>query len=124
MSQSETPEKPNVALVDYPPEEVPSLQKDIPEINWVQKQNLPAPDSDSLDAIVVNARHHDEDHALSLCQEIRDDNRYDGIPVLVAISIYQMPLGNNVKKLPNAHFLFVPLDKEELFERLEEMNVA
>lgn len=75
-------------------------------------------------AIVVFARKDEEDHALAVCRRLRSEEKYRGVPLLVAVTIYQMPLGNDVKRLRNAHFIFTPIKEDDLRQRIASMTGA
>ncbi len=66
------------------------------------------------DLVIVFARKYAEAEALAICEAIRGCREMDGIPLLAAISMYQMPLGNDVKRLPGADIVFTPLKAAEV----------
>jgi len=98
-----------------------------PDWNWVaapstwQPKDGPPEDCPQPDLVVVFSRKYAEAEARTLCESIRERNEFQGIPLLVAISMYQMPLGNDVKKLDNADFIFLPIQGEDLSKRMNEM---
>lgn len=90
-------------------------------VDWSPAKGLP---DDATDIIIVFARKYAEQEALSICKEIRSCSAMDKVPLLVAISMYQMPLGNDVKRLPNAGMIFMPLQEEDLQKRLREFSTG
>ena len=90
-------------------------------LEWKAEDGMPVNDT-SIDAIVVFSRKHQENAALEMCRSIRDCPELQAIPLLVAITMYQMPLGNNVKRLPNAHFIFTPIKEDDLLKRLNQVT--
>ncbi|MBN1672868.1 MAG: hypothetical protein JXR37_17620 [Kiritimatiellae bacterium] len=76
------------------------------------------------DAIVVFAEKYREDEAFALCRAVRERKELDEIPLLIAIDIYQMPLANKVKRLPNAGFVFAPIDEADLRARIDALQAA
>jgi hypothetical protein len=90
-------------------------------LEWKSESGIPVEQEGSIDVIIVFARKYAEPEALAICQSIRSCKEWERIPLLVAISMFQMPLGNDVKRLPNASALFMPIKEEDLLKRLEEL---
>ena len=90
--------------------------------DWAGGTSPVRPDA-SVDAIIVFVEQSDEERALGLCQEIRNCPDTAAPPLLVAIDRYQLPLGNDVRRLPNAHFVLTPIDEKRLRSKLEEMGL-
>lgn len=88
-------------------------------LEWKPEDGIPV--TSSIGAIIVFSRKYAEQEALLICKSIRNSYEFNNIPVLVAITMYQMPLGNNVKRLPNADFIFMPIKEQDLVKRLNEM---
>jgi hypothetical protein len=95
---------------------------DAPENHSWSDQGKPLPTD--LDVIIVFSRTHQEKHTMELAQTIRRLRTYEHVPLLVAITIYQMPLGHDVEKLPKANFIFKPIHRADLEHRLQELNPA
>ena len=118
-----------ILMVEVNPEQVSQLKNDIPEWNWQEappnwisgSSGLPTTD-EALDAVIVFAKKKEDEHTLTLCKEIRQHHEMDGIPVLVAINMYQMMLGNEVRRLPCAHFIILPIEKETLHSKLSQIK--
>jgi hypothetical protein len=89
---------------------------------WTPASDI-APDG-QIDAVLVFPTTYAEKEALAICKSIRECSKYDGIPLIVAISMYQMPLGNSAKKLPHTSMLFMPLKEGELKDKLKHMQEA
>ena len=89
--------------------------------DWNPQDGLPG-GTDRIDGIMVFARKYQEKEALGICKAVRGNTSFDQTPLLVAISMYQMPLGNSVKKLPNADLVFMPLQEKELSQHLNELE--
>ena len=119
---------PIVTLVDASPDDVEALTARMPNWTWlhapadcsagaepVEPEALP-------DAVMVFGDREDPERTRALCQEIRQNDRMSDVPLLVAIDRYQMTLGNEVRELPNAHFVITPIEEERLRERLQEMR--
>jgi len=68
------------------------------------------------------AETYKEKETVSICQRSRESTWASDIPLLVAVHMYQMPLANQVKALPRAHFIFTPLNPDDLDGRLEMMT--
>lgn len=84
---------------------------------WSPEQELP--DKGNTSALIVFSNKYREDETYSFCKSIRQSRTMDHIPLLVGISLYQMPLGNNVKKMQNAGFIFTPLRENELRQAID-----
>jgi len=127
--QQSIPTCPTVVLVEAKEGEVPRLRGDIPDWNWVVAPEQWAGDVERLDGaspdgIVVYAQRDREDEAFDLCQRIRESESLEGVPLLVAINMYQLFLGNKVRRLPNSHFVITPVAKDSLEERLAELGTS
>jgi response regulator RpfG family c-di-GMP phosphodiesterase len=118
---------PTALLVEPRPEHHETLKHVLPEWSLVDasgsslREEHRAPVSQP-DVIIVFSRTHEEERAEEIAQIIRRRREYERTPLLVAITIYQMPLGHNVKKLPRTDFIFMPIERTDLEQRLEEMK--
>jgi hypothetical protein len=116
----------SIALIDAEESQVESLKEYLPEIEWRAESPKTAMEDRTPNAVIVFAKTHEEEVALSRCHSLRESNEVTQVPVLVAISIYQMPLGNQVKRLPNCDLVFLsvteegpPIEREDLLEKLQ-----
>jgi len=117
-----------ILLVDNSPEQAEQMRNSVSR--WPLKEvssdtvcEARDPDAtEHADAIIVFAHKDEEKHALEVCRQLRNLDTYNEVPLLVAITIYQMPLANAVKRLPNAHFVFTPIKDEELRDVLNDMS--
>ena len=71
-----------------------------------------------IDAVIVFSEIYREDETYAACRQLREMDALRKTPLLVAVNMYQMPLANRVKAMPNAHFIFTPIDAEDLQGRL------
>ncbi|NCC53762.1 MAG: hypothetical protein EOM20_21500 [Spartobacteria bacterium] len=85
--------------------------------DWTPDQGFP-PEAATIDAVIVFSRKYEEKEIRRQCHDIWEKLTKDIVPLLVAISQYEMPLANRIKELPNAHFIFIPIREHELTERL------
>lgn len=119
---------PAVLLVEPPAGELERLAQEIPGWDLAETDGSLAigdavqAGSATPSAVIVFARKDEEPHALEVCRRIRGMERYRDVPLLVAITIYQMPLGNDVKRLRNANFIFTPIKKRDLSARVGDMT--
>ena len=117
-----------ILLVDAEPEQVFRLKNDIPDWNWQETgadwitDDSKTPSVEGTAAVIVFARRNQEEHALSLCKKIRQRHEMDDIPLLVAINMYQLMLGNAVRRLLYGHFIILPIEKEALRNKLNEIK--
>ena len=117
-----------VLLVDCTAEEVAQLRKDMPGWLWIEApKGWPfdfetRPTDQSLDAIIVFARRDREAQALDVCKHICQEKTMKGVPLLVAISRYQMSLVNKLKQFPRGQFIFTPIDENSLSDTLDEIK--
>ena len=77
-----------------------------------------APRVEPTDVVIVFAETYREKETYSLCERLREVDTLRDTPLLVAVNMYQMPLANRVKAMPNAHFIFTPIDADDLHGRL------
>lgn len=86
----------------------------------VSAAELPGKDEEvkATDLVIVFAETYKEKETRSLCESLHQADVFQGTPLLVAVNMYQMPLANRIKALPNSYFIFTPLKKKDLEERL------
>ena len=113
-------------LVEPEEEQHRQLEQELPSWRLVElpagQVTEDASTVDSADVVLVFAKAHEEDHALEVSKQVRGDHRFDDVPLLVAISIYQMPLGHDIRKLPKADFIFSPIAPDDFDERLSTLK--
>jgi response regulator RpfG family c-di-GMP phosphodiesterase len=72
-----------------------------------------------VDAVIVFSEVYKENETYAVCRRLREIDMLRDTPLLVAVNMYQMPLANRVKAMPNAHFIFTPIKPEDLRDRLQ-----
>jgi hypothetical protein len=113
-----------VLLIDAPEADVIQLHNDLPGWLWLgASENWPfdgdlKPTNHPIDAIIVFAHKEKEKRALDICSRIYEKQELKGVSLFIAGSRYQMDLAHEVKRLPRGDFLFTPIDKNELLERM------
>ena len=71
-----------------------------------------------VDAVIVCSDIYKEDETYAVCRRLCETDMMRETPLLVAVNMYQMPLANRVKAMPNAHFIFTPVNADDLQKRL------
>ncbi len=124
MNAEAAREKPT-ALVVYPqPGRTEELKRDIPEYRWAEAPNRWPQQPAELglsrppDVIVVDAEQESDDQILKTCETLRNMTPVRDTPVLVAISMYRMHLGNQVKQYPHTNILIFPIEDADLRRQL------
>ena len=111
-----------VLLVDATEEEVMQLRKEMPDWLWFREDRLfdftPKPASHSIDVIIVFARKDREKRALDVCTRICEKNDLESVPLFIAANRYQMDLAHEVKRLPQVDFIFTPIEKDVLLDKM------
>ena len=111
-----------VLLVDATEEEVMQLRKEMPDWLWFREDRLfdfaPKPASHSIDVIIVFARKDRERRALDVCTRICEKNDLESVPLFIAANRYQMDLAHEVKRLPQVDFIFTPIEKDVLLDKM------
>jgi response regulator RpfG family c-di-GMP phosphodiesterase len=111
-----------VLLVDATQEEVKQLRKEMPDWLWFGEDRLfdltPKPASHSIDVIIVFARKDREKRALEVCTRIIEKKDMESVPLFIAANRYQMDLAHAVKRLPQVDFIFKPINKDVLLDRM------
>jgi CheY-like chemotaxis protein len=74
--------------------------------------------SAAADLMMVFAETYRERETYAVCERLRESERFGATPLLVAVNMYQMPLANRIKEMPNSHYIFTPLNHSDLEERL------
>ena len=59
--------------------------------------------------------------AAVLCRELRETPATSRMPILLAISRYQLSHGNAVRNLGNASFILAPFDDQELRGKIDDL---
>lgn len=111
-----------VLLVDATKEEVTRLRKEMPDWHWFREDRLfdftPKPASHSIDVIIVFARKDKEKRAIDVCTSLCDKNDLESVPLFIAANRYQMQLVHEAKRLPQVDFIFTPIEKDELLDKM------
>ena len=112
-----------VLLVDATQEEVEQLRKEMPDWLWFGEDRLfdltPKPASHSIDVIIVFARKDREKRALEVCTRISEKKDMESVPLFIAANRYQMDLAHAVKRLPQVDFIFKPINKAVLLDKMK-----
>lgn len=85
---------------------------------WMPEDEIPI-EPDRLTGIVVFSRLYEERGIREQCERLHETPCFKGIPIVVAVTQYQMPLANRVKELDMGEFVFSPLREDELLKRFE-----
>ena len=111
-----------VLLVDATQEEIRQLRKEIPGWLWFGEDRLfdlaPKPASHSVDVVIVFARKDREKRALEMSTRLSEKKDMESVSLFVAGNRYQMDLAHSVKRLPQVDFIFTPIDKDVLLEKM------
>jgi response regulator RpfG family c-di-GMP phosphodiesterase len=111
-----------VLLIDATKEEVQRLRKEIPDWLWFREDRLfdftPKPANHSIDVIIVFARKDREKCAIDFCTRICEEKDMESVPLFIAGNRYQMDLAHTVKRLPQVDFIFRPIEKDELLDKM------
>ena len=89
--------------------------------DWKPEDGVPGGAS-AVDAIIVFSTRYEERAIRELCEAIRKIPKLEEVPLLAAVNQYEMPLANRIKELPNADFIFTPIEEPDLLERLERLG--
>jgi hypothetical protein len=87
---------------------------------WKPQDDIPTA-FDHLDGVVVFSMLYDEQAIRELCEMLHANPRFKGVPILVAVTQYQMPLANRVKEMNMGEFVFSPLHEEDLLKRFDSL---
>jgi hypothetical protein len=114
-----------VLLVDAVEQEIALLRKEMP--NWVwkeapegwpfDKESMPL--DDQFDAIIIFARKDGKDRVLDIYRTLCDEKIIDGMPLLVAVSRYQMLLVNKLRGLAKVDCIFTPIKGKKLLNKIK-----
>ena len=119
----------SVLIIDATEQEVMQLRNDMPDWLWFSEEGLsdltPKPVSHSIDVIIVFARKDREKRALDVCTRICEKKDMESVPLFIAGDRYQMNLAHKVKRLSQVDFIFTPIDKDELLDKMKKhVNVS
>lgn len=124
MSRDTKDAPPTILVVHPQPGRADELRAELPRYEWLEAPNGWPADSGALavkrapDAIVVDSEEESDERVLQTCEELRRMERTQRTPVLVAISMYRMNLGNQVKKYPRTNILIYPIEDVDLQRQL------
>jgi hypothetical protein len=96
--------------------------------NWIatpagwQPEDAISAEIDHLDGIVVFSKLYEKRAICELCEALHAKPRSKGVPILVAVTQYQMPLANRVKELETGEFVFSPLHEKDLLKRFKRLE--
>ncbi len=125
-SWTHEPDQAEIMLIDaqHAPNEAKRLKNAFPRWTWreMDSERFPheAETAPSPDAFVVLTNKGTEKQAIEICDRVRASHQQ--VPVLVGITIYQMMLGNEVKKRKRCNFIFTPIEKDDVVRKLEELD--
>lgn len=113
-----------VLLVDASEEETARLKSEMPDWVWKEapdgwpfdKESMPS--DGQFDAIIVFARKDGEDRVLDIYKTLNDEKIIDGMPLLVAVSRYQMLIVNKLRGLANVDCIFTPIKGKKLLNKI------
>ncbi|MCL4695034.1 MAG: hypothetical protein KJ060_21290 [Candidatus Hydrogenedentes bacterium] len=115
-------ESPTILVVYPQPGRTDALRSGMPRYEWLEAPNdWPNQSADlnrAPDAIVIDSEEESDDRILQTCEALRRMAPIQKIPVLVAISMYRMNLGNRVKKYPRTNILIFPIEDADLQRQL------
>ena len=117
-----------LVLVNVESPALEELKRDLPTWRWLAVEPDPervlelVKSNRCVDAILVFARPKEEERAVTLCEGIRGRPELSEVAVLLAVNSYQLIFGNQVRRLPNAHFVLTPIVAKELHDRLAELR--
>lgn len=72
-----------------------------------------------IDLLLVSTTDQDERTALMDCVQLRDQNALGDVPLLAAISRYQIGTGREIGRLKQTDFIIQPIEARELGKKLQ-----
>jgi len=73
---------------------------------------------DAPDVVLVCGSDNPEG-AVELCRQVREAEGKGGVPLLLAVTAYQMFAAHDLKRIPNSHYVLTPLDEPMVRDRVE-----
>ena len=64
----------------------------------------------------------DPEKAVELCRQVREAEGEKGLPLLLAITAYQMFAAHDLKRIPNSHYVIAPVDEEMVRDRVDRLR--
>ena len=114
-----------VLLLEATEQQVSRLQSEMSGWLWEQAPNdwpfdLEATPSDrGFDAVIVFASKDREDRVIDTCRLLCENKSIEGVPLLLAVSRYQMSLVNKLRQLPLVDFIFTPIENDPLLDKIK-----
>jgi hypothetical protein len=77
-----------------------------------------------IDLLLVSTADQDEQTAVTECAELRHEASLDGVPLLAAISRYQIGAGREIGRLTHTDFIIQPIKGQELGQKLQSFGLT
>ncbi len=77
-----------------------------------------------VDLLIVSTRDRAQNEAVTECAHLREHEALDGVPMLAAISRYQMDIAHEVGRLRKVDFIIQPIEGHELKKKMRALGLA
>ncbi|MBN2316282.1 MAG: hypothetical protein JXM79_20305 [Sedimentisphaerales bacterium] len=104
--------------------DVARLHDDLPGWHWLGVSGDWPLDGESkckdpsLDGVIVFAHKDTEGRTHDMLLRLYKKQELEDVSLFIVASRYQMDLAHEVKRLPRANFLFTPINKNELLDKM------
>ena len=71
--------------------------------------------------IILVYTRKEQKNTLTICEHLRNSPENSATPILLAISRYEIPQGNAVKRMGNAAFIMTPFGEKELRDTIHNL---
>ena len=77
-----------------------------------------------VDLLIVSTRDRAQDEAITECTRLRAHEALGGVPMLAAISRYQMDIAHEVGRLRKVDFIIQPIEGWELEKKMRALGLT
>jgi hypothetical protein len=126
---SRTGKRHRVLAVGFSPKEIHRLSGQCKNAEFLSagsvshvRELAARPEPADLDLVLVSTAGQDDRDSVMECMELRDQKVLSGVPLIAAVSRYQLDVGHQVSRLHQSDFLIKPIEGPELSQKMMELR--
>lgn len=119
-----------ILAIRFESEEVERLSGVCPDAEFLQASSvsqvhdlLVKSGRGDIDLLLVSTLDQDEQTAVTECEALRHQESLDGVPLLAAISRYQIGAGREIGQLRHTDFIIQPIKGQELGKKMQSFGL-
>lgn len=88
------------------------------------RELLRGPVQPKIDLLLVSTKDKDEREAHDEFVQLRDSDALKDVPLLAAITRYQMDLGQDVRRIQGSDFIIQPIDGDQFVDKIRGLGLG